>query len=72
MTEGVLFGIGFILFVITTTATLLFGYLQFNRVYREDRERAGQADQAVVTEENGTEILRSPRTGFAPFAFEAR
>ncbi len=72
MTETALFAIGFVLFVITTTATLLFGYLQFNRLYREDRERTDQADQAVVTQENGTEILRAPRSGFAPFAIEAR
>ena len=72
MSEGILFGIGFILFVITTTATLLFGYLQFNRIYREDRERADQNDQTVVTADNGTEVMRAPRKGFAPIALEVR
>ncbi len=55
MSEGILFGVGFIIFVATTTATLLFGYFQFNRLYREDRA-AGPSAFGVGTDESGLEI----------------
>ncbi len=55
MSEGILFGIGFVIFVATTTATLLFGYFQFNRLYREDRA-AEAAAFSVATDESGLEV----------------
>ncbi len=58
MTEGILFSIGFIVFIATTTATLLFGYLQFNRVYREDRVADGRGF-SVDRVEDGYEVMTS-------------
>ncbi len=55
MTEGIIFAIGFVLFVVTTTATLLFGYLQFHRIYREDR-LTDQSSFAVDVADSGTEV----------------
>ncbi len=36
MSDLILFGVGFLLFAVTTTATMWFGYQQFNRIYRSD------------------------------------
>ncbi len=55
MSEGLLFAIGFVIFVATGTATLLFGYFQFNRLYREDRV-ADQAAFEVGVDETGLEV----------------
>jgi hypothetical protein len=41
MSEGILFGIGFIVFIFVTTAVLMFGYARFNQLYREDRAAGG-------------------------------
>lgn len=57
MSEALLFGIGFVLFVITSTATLLFGYLQFHRIYRADQERSGGPE---IVMEGNTEVFVTP------------
>ena len=38
MNEGILFGIGFIVFILVTTSVLMFGYARFNELYGKDRE----------------------------------
>lgn len=57
MNEVVLFAIGLVLFVVTSTATLLFGYLQFHRIYRADQAVSGGPD---IVMEGNTEVLVSP------------
>lgn len=56
MSEVTLFAIGFVLFVATSTATLLFGYLQFRRVYRADQFAS---DGPRITMEGNTEVFVS-------------
>ncbi len=60
MSEVALFAIGFVLFVVTSTATLIFGYLQFQRIYRVDRAASGGPE---IVMDGATEVLvSSPRT----------
>ncbi len=40
MNEGLLFAIGFVVFIVVTTAILMFGYMRFNELYRRDRAKA--------------------------------
>ncbi len=54
MSEALLFGIGFVLFVVTSTATLLFGYLQFHRIYRADQAQSGGPE---IVMEGNTEVF---------------
>ncbi len=56
MSEVLLFGIGFTLFVITSTATLIFGYLQFRRIYRSDQASSGGPE---ITMEGNTEVFKT-------------
>ena len=37
MSEGLLFAIGFVVFITVTTAVLMFGYARFNELYGKDR-----------------------------------
>lgn len=39
MSEGLLFGIGAVIFVLVSWAILLFGYARFNAVYIRDQNR---------------------------------
>ena len=50
MSEAVLFGIGFIVFIVVTTSVLMFGYARFNQLYRQDRRAS--AAPPVRTEGN--------------------
>lgn len=45
MSEAVIFSIGAVVFVSTTSATLIFGYLRFNELRREDA--AAEPDPTV-------------------------
>lgn len=57
MSEVALFAIGFVLFVVTSTATLLFGYLQFHRIYRADQAVSGGPE---IVMEGSTEVFVTP------------
>ena len=41
MSEGILFGIGCVVFIAVTTAVLMFGYARFNQLYNQDRVASG-------------------------------
>ncbi len=70
MSETLLFGFGLVLFVATTTATLLFGYFRFNALYREDARRAERIE--VATASDGTEIMRTPVPAPGSLALDVR
>lgn len=40
MTEGLLFAIGSVVFILVSTAVLWYGYLRFNEVYERDQSEA--------------------------------
>ena len=40
MSESLLFGIGSLVFIVVTTAILMFGYARFNELYGRDRDAA--------------------------------
>lgn len=63
MSEVALFAVGFVLFVATATATLLFGYLQFQRVYRVD-QAASDGPQIVM--EGATEVFVTQQAASVP------
>ena len=50
MNEGILFGIGFTVFIVVTTSVLMFGYARFNQLYGRDRATGG--GPAVRTDGN--------------------
>ena len=52
MSDILLFAVGFILFAVTTSATMWFGYQQFNRIYRQDMATDPLAPSLMVDSEN--------------------
>jgi hypothetical protein len=52
MSDILLFSVGFILFAVTTSATMWFGYQQFNRIYRQDMANDPLAPSLLVDEDN--------------------
>ena len=52
MSEFLLFAVGFILFAVTTSATMWFGYQQFNRLYREDMSTDPLAPSLMIDDDN--------------------
>jgi hypothetical protein len=57
MSDVALFAVGFVLFVMTSTATLLFGYLQFRRIYRADQAASGGPE---IVMQGSTEVFVTP------------
>ena len=57
MTEGVLFAIGSVVFIMVSAAILWYGYARFNEVYERDQVAAeGQALEGVeATGSNSTD-----------------
>ena len=55
MTDLLLFAVGFLLFAVTTTATMWFGYQQFNRIYRSDIASEPKA-RVLVRDANNNEF----------------
>ena len=57
MTEGALFAIGSVVFILVSAAILWYGYARFNEVYERDQREADgpPAEQAVATEVVGDE-----------------
>jgi len=50
MTEGALFAIGSVVFILVSAAILWYGYARFQEVYLHDqREAAGPSAELVVT-----------------------
>ena len=41
MSEGILFAIGFVVFIVVTVAVLMFAYARFNELYGIDRRAGG-------------------------------
>jgi len=68
MSEVALFSAGFLVFSVTTSATMWFGYQQFNRIYR--RDVAADSSRVLVKDENNTEFLMAPgkaaSAGYSP------
>lgn len=58
MSDTLLFGVGSVVFILLTWATLMFLYLRFNDVYRSDQAEADTAPDIVV--EGNLELLASP------------
>ena len=58
MSNTLLFGIGSIVFILLTWATLMFLYLRFNDVYRGDQAKATSGPNIVV--DGNLEVLASP------------
>ncbi len=52
MSNLLLFAVGFILFAVTTSATMWFGYQQFHRIYRRDMATDPQAPALMVDQDN--------------------
>lgn len=52
MSDLLLFAVGFILFAVTTSATMWFGYQQFNRIYRSDMATDPEAPQLMFDRDN--------------------
>ena len=52
MNEAALFATGFVLFIGTASATLLFGYGRFNELYRLD----GRVNQAEAPTRDGKDV----------------
>jgi hypothetical protein len=52
MSDLVVFIFGFVLFAVTTSATMWFGYQQFNRVYRADMEGDPKAPVLMADDDN--------------------
>ena len=52
MSDILLFAVGFVLFAVTTSATMWFGYQQFNRIYRIDMANDPQAPVLMYDEDN--------------------
>jgi hypothetical protein len=59
MSEGVLFAIGSVVFILVSAAILWYGYSRFNEVYERDQEDANgpQAQQVAATEQAGNQDL---------------
>ena len=57
MTEGALFAIGSVVFILVSAAILWYGYARFNEVYERDQMEADgpPADQADATDVVGDE-----------------
>lgn len=57
MTEGALFAIGSVVFILVSAAILWYGYARFNEVYERDQRQADgpPAEQAVATDVVGDE-----------------
>ena len=55
MSEGVLFAIGSVVFILVSAAILWYGYARFNEVYELDQAEDGGpvADQAAATDRAG-------------------
>ncbi len=52
MSDLLLFVVGFILFAVTTSATMWFGYQQFNRIYRTDMAVDPEAPSLMYDRDN--------------------
>ena len=52
MSDLLLFAVGFVLFAVTTSATMWFGYQQFNRLYRQDMASDPEAPVLMVDSDN--------------------
>lgn len=52
MSGFLLFSVGFVLFAVTTSATMWFGYHQFNRIYKNDMATDPLAPSLMVDEDN--------------------
>ena len=59
MSDPALFGIGSIVFIFLTWATLMFLYWRFNEVYRSDQVEVSQEQASTV--ENDAELLSAPQ-----------
>lgn len=59
MSDPALFGIGSIVFIFLTWATLMFLYWRFNEVYRSDQVEVSQEQASTV--ENDAELLSAPK-----------
>ncbi|MDJ0498267.1 MAG: hypothetical protein QNJ89_10575 [Acidimicrobiia bacterium] len=57
MSDAALFGIGSIVFIFATWATLMFLYWRFNEVYRSDQPGDESGSSAV----DGLELTSSPQ-----------
>ena len=57
MTEGALFAIGSVVFILVSAAILWYGYARFNEVYERDQLAAdgSLAEQVVTTDVAGNE-----------------
>lgn len=47
MSESLLFGIGSLVFIVVTTAILMFGYARFNELYGRDRVTTVAAEPSL-------------------------
>ncbi len=56
MSNVTLFAVGSVVFIFLTWATVMFLYLQFNRIYRQDQAKAPGAE---IIEEGNIELLTS-------------
>ena len=57
MSEGALFAIGSVVFILVSAAILWYGYARFQEVYLRDQRESGgpSAEQVVTTDAAGTE-----------------
>jgi hypothetical protein len=74
MSDIIIFAMGFVLFAVTTSATMWFGYQQFNRIYRDDM--AHDPSAPVLMSDGSNFEYRVPadqvdQVGFRPIAGES-
>jgi len=60
MSEGLLFGIGAVLFVLVSSAILLFGYDRFNALYVRDQNRGDDVMNPDLTATPATLPISQP------------
>ena len=65
MSDVLLFAIGFIVFAVTSTATMWFGYQQFNQIYRRDMAADDQS-QVLVRDSDNYEYRVAPKRADSP------
>ena len=61
MSEGLLFAIGSVVFILVSAAILWYGYARFNEVYERDQAAVGGpvADQAAAMDQADTSETQS-------------
>ena len=59
MSEAILFGIGAVIFVLVSSAILLFGYARFNALYVRDQNRGDDGLNAGLNAALDTSITRA-------------